>query len=225
MIVEKQYRVQLLDGKEITTLYETRQEAVRAHRGNINKLIEVLPRHTKPKVVAPTNDQLAIVISARSNEDLNISKDCGYAVMYNCPKMDKIYDGMKYLEVSDEYVLEATITKLEKMEIDGFEVKYFSELKEQTTNLISNIDFELQELESKINLIFSIQGHRLNEVMKTLTILSVIFIPLTFLAGIYGMNFEHLPELQWKYGYYIVLGALAAVSAGLFRLFRKNNWL
>lgn len=116
MIVEKQYRVQLLDGKEITTLYQTRQEAVRAHRGNINKLIEVLPRHTKPKVVAPTNDQLAIVISARSNEDLNISKDCGYAVMYNCPKMDKIYDGMKYLEVSDEYVLEATITKLEKYE-------------------------------------------------------------------------------------------------------------
>ena len=116
MIVEKQYRVQLLDGKEITTLYETRQDAVRAHRGNINKLIEVLPRHTKPKIVAPTNDQLAIVISARSDEDLNISKDCGYAVMYNCPKMDKIYDGMKYLEVSDEYVLEATITKLEKYE-------------------------------------------------------------------------------------------------------------
>jgi hypothetical protein len=116
MIVEKQYRVQLLDGKEITTLYETRQDAVRAHRGNINKLIEVLPKHIKPKIVAPTNDQLAIVISARSDEDLNISKDCGYAVMYNCPKMDKIYDGMKYLEVSDEYVLEATITKLEKYE-------------------------------------------------------------------------------------------------------------
>ena len=47
----------------------------------------------------------------------------------------------------------------------------------------------------------------------------------TMVAGIYGMNFENLPELQWKYGYYVVLGALAAVSAGLFRLFRKNNWL
>jgi hypothetical protein len=116
MIVEKHYRVQLLDGKETTTLYETRQEAVRAHRGNISKLIEVLPKHTKPKVVAPTNDQLAIVISARSNEDLDISKGCGYAVMYNCPKMDNIYDGMKYLEVSADYVLEATITKLEKYE-------------------------------------------------------------------------------------------------------------
>jgi hypothetical protein len=115
MIVEKVYKVQLLDGKEPSTLYETRMDALRAHRGNIKKLIEVLPKHTKKKV-EQTNDQLAIVISARSNEDLDISKDCGYAVMYNCPKRDKIYEGMKYLEVSDEYVLEATITKLEKYE-------------------------------------------------------------------------------------------------------------
>jgi magnesium transporter len=92
--------------------------------------------------------------------------------------------------------LKGTVVKLEKIKIDGFNVKYDSELKKQTNNLISNIDFELQALESKINLIFSIQGHRLNEVMKTLTILSVIFIPLTFLAGIYGMNFENIPELK-----------------------------
>lgn len=115
MIVEKVYKVQLLDGRESSTLYETRMDALRAHRGNIAKLIEVLPKHTKKKV-EQTSDQLAIVISARSNEDLEISKDCGYAVMYNCPKRDKIYEGMKYLEVSDEYVLEATITKLEKYE-------------------------------------------------------------------------------------------------------------
>jgi hypothetical protein len=113
MITEKLYKVQLLDGKETTKLYETRQEALRAHRGNISKLIEVLPRATKTKP-APIVDELVIVISARSNEDLEISKDCGYAVMYNCPKRDKIYEGMKYLEVSENYVLEATITKLEK---------------------------------------------------------------------------------------------------------------
>jgi hypothetical protein len=115
MITEKLYKVQLLDGKETTKLYETRQEALRAHRGNISKLIEVLPKATKTKPVS-TVDELVIVISARSNEDLEISKDCGYAVMYNCPKRDKIYEGMKYLEVSENYVLEATITKLEKYE-------------------------------------------------------------------------------------------------------------
>lgn len=120
--------------------------------------------------------------------------------------------------------LRDTIVKLEKVEIDGFETKYFSELKEQTNNLISNIDFELQELESKINLIFSIQGHRLNEVMKTLTILSVIFIPLTFLAGIYGMNFEHIPELKFKYGYFILLGIMILVTIVSVWYFKRKKW-
>ena len=98
-----------------------------------------------------------------------------------------------------------TIVRLEKVEIDGFETKYFSELKEQTNNWSSNIDFELQALESKINLIFSMQDHRLREVMKILTILSVIFIPLTFLAGIYGTYFENIPELAFKYGLFVLL--------------------
>ena len=120
--------------------------------------------------------------------------------------------------------LKDTVVKLEKIEIEGFDVKYFSELKEQTNNLISNIDFELQELESKINLIFSIQGHRLNEVMKTLTILSVIFIPLTFLAGIYGMNFEHIPELKFKYGYFILLGIMILVTVASVWYFKRKKW-
>ena len=120
--------------------------------------------------------------------------------------------------------LRDTVVKLEKMEIEGFNVKYFSELKEQTNNLISNIDFELQELESKINLIFSIQGHRLNEVMKTLTILSVIFIPLTFLAGIYGMNFENIPELKSEYGYFILLGVMVLVTVISVWYFKRKRW-
>ena len=120
--------------------------------------------------------------------------------------------------------LRDTVIKLEKMEIDGFNVKYFSELKEQTNNLISNIDFELQELESKINLIFSIQGHRLNEVMKTLTILSVVFIPLTFLAGIYGMNFENIPELKFKNGYFILLGIMVFITIISVWYFKRKKW-
>ena len=120
--------------------------------------------------------------------------------------------------------LRDTIIKLEKMEIAGFNVTYFSELKEQTSNLVSNIDFELQELESKINLIFSIQGHRLNEVMKTLTILSVVFIPLTFLAGIYGMNFEYIPELKFKYSYFILLGIMVFISIISIWYFKRKKW-
>ena len=120
--------------------------------------------------------------------------------------------------------LRDTLIKLEKVRIEGFNAIYFSELKEQANNLVSNIDFELQELESKINLIFSIQGHRLNEVMKTLTILSVVFIPLTFLAGIYGMNFENIPELKLKYGYFILLGVMVLVTLVSVWYFKRKKW-
>ncbi|PQJ82674.1 magnesium and cobalt transport protein CorA [Polaribacter glomeratus] len=120
--------------------------------------------------------------------------------------------------------LKNTIVKLEKVKIKGVNTKYFSEIKEQTINLIADIDFELQELESKINLIFSIQGHRLNEVMKTLTILSVIFIPLTFLAGIYGMNFENIPELKSQNGYYILLGVMVVISVLAVWYFKRKKW-
>jgi len=114
-MTETFFRVVLLDGKTTSTFYETRQEAIRAHRGNISKLVEFTPKEMV-KRVGEVKDKQAILISARSNEDLDISKGCGYAVMYNCPKKDKIYEGMKYLEVSDEYVLEAEIVRLEKYE-------------------------------------------------------------------------------------------------------------
>ena len=120
--------------------------------------------------------------------------------------------------------LRDTLIKMEKVELKGFKNNYFSEIKEQASNLITDIDFELQELESKINLIFSIQGHRLNEVMKTLTIFSVIFIPLTFMAGIYGMNFTHIPELEHKNGYYILLAVMGIITLISVWYFRRKKW-
>ena len=117
-----------------------------------------------------------------------------------------------------------TLTKLEKIEIVDFRSNYFIELRDQSSHLLDNIEFELQQLESSINLIFSMQGHRLNEVMKTLTILSVIFIPLTFLAGIYGMNFRNIPELESEYGYYILLGIMLLITLLSVWYFKRKKW-
>ncbi len=120
--------------------------------------------------------------------------------------------------------LRDTITKIERVDLEYFNAKYFEELKEQVNNLIADIDFELQELESKINLIFSIQGHHLNEIMKTLTIFSIIFIPITFLAGIYGMNFENMPELKTEYGYFILLGLMLSITILILIYFKRKKW-
>jgi magnesium transporter len=68
-------------------------------------------------------------------------------------------------------------------------------------------------------------SNRMNEVMKVLTIIATIFIPLTFIAGIYGMNFKHMPELEWRWGYGVVLGAMAIASGGMLLYFRRKRWL
>lgn len=120
--------------------------------------------------------------------------------------------------------LRDALGKLEKIDFYGFNAKYLAELKEQISLMNDDVDTNLQQLESAINLIINIQNNRLNEVMKTLTILSVIFIPLTFLAGIYGMNFKNMPELETEYGYFIILGImLITVGCTLF-YFKKKKW-
>lgn len=67
--------------------------------------------------------------------------------------------------------------------------------------------------------------HRMNEVMKVLTIIATIFIPLTFIVGIYGMNFEHMPELSWRWGYFGVLGVMTGIGFGMLWAFRRRGWL
>ena len=68
-------------------------------------------------------------------------------------------------------------------------------------------------------------GNQMNAVMKVLTIMATIFIPLTFMAGIYGMNFERMPELKWPWGYPVALGAMAIVALGMLLYFKRKRWL
>lgn len=71
----------------------------------------------------------------------------------------------------------------------------------------------------------SLSSHQLNNTMRVLTVITAIFVPLTFIAGIYGMNFDHIPELHWENGYFIVMGLMGLIGAGLLVLFRKLRWL
>lgn len=116
---------------------------------------------------------------------------------------------------------------IKKIELAAFfknESHYFTELKEQASSMIDDIDFDLQQLESNLNLVFNMQSDRLNQVMKTLTIFSVVFIPITFLAGVYGMNFKYMPELESPNGYFTLLGVMLLVAIVLLWYFKKKKW-
>jgi magnesium transporter len=102
---------------------------------------------------------------------------------------------------------------------------YFSDLSDYCRGVLEEIDASKTMLEGQINLYFAVQGQRMNEIMKILTIVSAIFIPLTFLAGIYGMNFDNIPELHYVNGYYVLLSVMLVISALLFWYFRRKGWL
>ena len=68
-------------------------------------------------------------------------------------------------------------------------------------------------------------SNKMNEIMKFLTMFATVFIPLTFIAGIYGMNFDNIPELHWKYGYLLVWALMAFIIIGFLIYFRKKKWI
>jgi len=70
-----------------------------------------------------------------------------------------------------------------------------------------------------------VQSNRMNEIMKTLTLMSTMMLPLTFIVGLYGMNFKHMPELDWQYGYFVAIVMMAVADVYLYYRFKKARWL
>jgi magnesium transporter len=68
-------------------------------------------------------------------------------------------------------------------------------------------------------------SNRMNEIMKVLTIIATVFMPLTFLAGVYGMNFKYLPELEWRWGYFALWGVMISIAIFMLFYFRRKRWL
>ena len=102
---------------------------------------------------------------------------------------------------------------------------YFSDLLDYCRGVLEEVDATKTVLDGQINLYFAVQGQKMNEIMKVLTIVSSIFIPLTFLAGIYGMNFDHIPELHDPKGYFKLLWVMLGLGILLVLYFMKKGWL
>lgn len=102
---------------------------------------------------------------------------------------------------------------------------YFVDFKNNCLSILEEIEYNRITLEGVSNLYYAIQGQRMNQIMKLLTIVSTIFIPLTFIVGVYGMNFHHMPELSLKYGYFICWGMMVAIAVALIFYFYKKGWL
>ncbi len=124
--------------------------------------------------------------------------------------------------------LREIINKLEKDEsklIQKNTKLFLRDVYDHTIQVIETVEALRDMVSGLLDIYLSSVSNKMNEVMKVLTIIATIFIPLTFLAGIYGMNFEYMPELSWKWAYPATLSVMFIVGIGMYFFFKKKNWL
>ena len=102
---------------------------------------------------------------------------------------------------------------------------FLRDVADHSMRIVDSIESYRDILTGLLDVYISSVSNKMNEVMKVLTIFASIFIPLTFFAGIYGMNFEYMPELKWKWGYPALWGVFLLITAGLLVFFRRKKWL
>jgi magnesium transporter len=101
---------------------------------------------------------------------------------------------------------------------------YLRDVYDHTIQVIDTVETYRDMMAGLLDVYLTSVSNRMNEVMKVLTIIATIFIPLSFVAGVYGMNFAHMPELSWRYGYFGVLGVMGAVALGMLGYFKRKGW-
>ena len=104
-------------------------------------------------------------------------------------------------------------------------VPFLKDLQDHMTQAEESLETYREMLTDQLNTYHTTVSYKLNDIMKVLTIFAAIFIPLTFIAGIYGTNFQYLPELQFKYSYFVFWAILILVALGMLRYFKKKGWL
>ncbi|MCS6824502.1 MAG: magnesium/cobalt transporter CorA [Cytophagaceae bacterium] len=118
-----------------------------------------------------------------------------------------------------------TLSKDEVLHIQSGTQIYFRDSLEHITQVIETLESFREILAGLLEVYLSSNSNRLNNVMRVLTVISTIFMPLTFITGIYGMNFDNMPELHWKFGYYVVISVCLIVVTTMLIIFKRKQWI
>lgn len=131
------------------------------------------------------------------------------------------------LEVLCEHNLDALDAWKREMRVEITEKQRtrLNDLREHIQRVQAHADGVQKDIEVAVQLHFASVSHQTNRVMRSLTVMSAVFFPLTLITGIYGMNFSNMPELNWQYGYFMVLALIISVGLGLFIAFKRRNYL
>jgi len=123
--------------------------------------------------------------------------------------------------------LREVLSKIERGDCPLFDehtLLYLRDVYDHTIQVIDAMETYRDMMAGLLDVYLTSVSNRMNEVMKVLTVIATIFMPLSFIASVYGMNFSHMPELSWRYGYFGALGVMAAVGVGMLLVFKKRGW-
>ncbi|MCJ8155651.1 magnesium transporter CorA [Chryseobacterium sp. SSA4.19] len=121
-------------------------------------------------------------------------------------------------------VLTISTDAIDKFKLLGLQESEFFDLKDKHKDVVADFDHLNIQITNLISMFLALSDQKANQVMKVLAIYSVYFLPITFIAGVYGMNFDNMPELHHKYGYFLTLGLMAAVVICTFIYARRKQW-
>lgn len=124
--------------------------------------------------------------------------------------------------------LREVVSRLERDESDLIKDStkiFLRDVYDHTIEVIETVESYRDVLGGMVDMYLSSASNKMNSIIKVLTIISTIFIPLTFIVGVYGMNFKFFPELEWEYGYFIIWGIMILIAGGMLLFFRKKRWL
>lgn len=208
---------------------------ITTHRNNITFLENIKRLDPKSRVLASSKSLVNTLLSEalKSFEtlvlgDMSTKLDEYEEIVFLHQKRKPFLKKVYYIKRQIDVI--RSILVLYKDIVDYFHLPeyknvYTQDLRDlfsRTSTLYRNTSENTSQL---LSIYFNIESNHTNEIMRILTIISVFFMPLTFIVGVYGMNFDIMPELHWKYGYPIVLGAMLVLSLIIYLWFKRKKWL
>jgi magnesium transporter len=173
----------------------------------------------------PVVDQLDSEVEILEDEVLRkAGTPHGPAVLRRILKFKRLLQGLRRTSIHQREIL-LRLARGEFDEVPKEAVPFYRDVYDHFLRVNDLVDSYRDLVTSSLEAYLSVQSNRMNEIMKTLTLMATMILPITFIAGVYGMNFKHMPELDWKYGYLYAIALMAAVTVGIALWFRRKGWI
>jgi len=223
IILGKNFVLSFMEKK--SDIFEPIREKLRADKGKIRKAgADYLAHQIMDNIV----DQYFILLEDIEEKIENLEDDLvKQTTSANLQSIHNLKRKLIFMRKS-LWPLRETISSLQRSDsplIVESNVIFFKDIADHIIAIIDTVDTFSDMLSGMLDIYLSSASMKLNEVMKVLTVIATIFMPLTFLAGVYGMNFEHMPELKWTWGYFALWGVMLTIAILMLMFFRRKKWL